>query len=66
MNHFRVKALFGFKLNIFGVELEEGENTHFSSGNCRQNVEDDPKFSQIKTANPECFPSFLHLPFPPL
>ena len=24
MNRFRVKALFGFKLNIFGVELEEG------------------------------------------
>ena len=24
INHFRVKSLFGFKLGIFGVELEEG------------------------------------------
>ena len=23
MNHFQVKALFGFKLDTFGVELEE-------------------------------------------
>ena len=73
VNHFRIKALFGFKLGIFGVEVEEEteatleeksilkicsslidqENIHSSStGNCHSKVEDNPKFSQIKTANP--------------
>ena len=87
INHFRVKSLFGFKLGIFGVEHEEGneatleeksilmmslslkdKNIHSSSssGNCHSKDEDNPKFSQIKTARPEFFPSFLHFPFPPL
>ena len=73
MNHFRVKALFGFKLVMFGVEVEEeteatleekkysedlfkpdrSRKLHSSaSGNCHSKVEDNPKFSQIKTANP--------------
>ena len=37
---------------MMSLSLIDQENIHSASGNCHSKVEDNPKFSQIKTANP--------------